>query len=80
LHRIINAMGIDPQSHEVWLAIGTQLMHFDKEGNRLATYRTYMPSNARLEAGTILVEPDRLLIGADPQGIYEFRKPVQTSQ
>ena len=25
----------------------------------------------------ILVEPDRLLIGADPQGIYEFPKPAK---
>jgi hypothetical protein len=80
LHRIISAIGIDPETREVWLAIGTQLMHFDKDGNRLATYRTYMPSNARLEAGTILVEPDRLLIGADPQGIYEFSKPVQPAK
>ena len=80
LHRIINAMGVDPKTQDVWLAIGTQLMHFDKEGKRLATFRTYMPSNARLEAATILVEPDRILIGADPHGIYEFRKPVQPPQ
>jgi len=50
-------------------------MHFDKDGQRLATFRTYMPGGARIEASTILVEPDRLLIGADPQGIYEFPRP-----
>jgi hypothetical protein len=75
LHRIITAFGVDPQTQDVWLAIGTQLMHFDKDGQRLATFRTYTPDGARLEASTILVEPDRLLIGADPQGIYEFPKP-----
>jgi hypothetical protein len=80
LHRIITAMGVDPQTQDVWLAVGTQLMHFDKEGRRLATFRTYMPGNARLEAATILVEPDRLLIGADPQGIYEFHKPEKLPQ
>jgi hypothetical protein len=31
-----------------------------------------LPGGERIEPSTILVEPDRLLIGADPQGIYEF--------
>jgi hypothetical protein len=75
LHRIITAVGVDPQTQDVWVAIGTLLMHFDKDGQRLATFRTYMPSGARIEASMILVEPDRLLIGADPQGIYEFPRP-----
>jgi hypothetical protein len=75
LHRILTAMGVDPQTQDVWLAIGTLLMHFNKDGQRLASYRTYTPRGARLEASTILVEPDRLLLGADPQGIYEFVRP-----
>jgi hypothetical protein len=80
LHRIITAIGVDPKTQDVWLAIGTLLMHFDKDGQRLATFRTYMPGGARIEASTILVEPGRLLIGADPQGIYEFPLPEQPSQ
>jgi hypothetical protein len=80
LHRIITALGVDPQTQEVWLAIGTLLMHFDKDGQRLASFRTYMPGGARMEASTILVERDRLLIGADPQGIYEFPRPAKPSQ
>ncbi len=80
LHRIITALGVDPQSQEVWLAIGTLLMHFDKDGQRLASFRTYMSGGARMEASTILVERDRLLIGADPQGIYEFPRPAKPSQ
>jgi hypothetical protein len=75
LHRIISAVGVDPQTQELWIAIGTLLMRFDKDGERLSSFRTYMPSGARLEASQILVEPDRLVIGADPQGIYEFPKP-----
>jgi len=80
LHRIITALGVDPQTQEVWLAIGTLLMHFDKDGQRLASFRTYMPGGARMEASTILVERDRLLIGADPKGIYEFPRPAKPSQ
>jgi hypothetical protein len=75
LHRIISAVGVDPQTQELWIAIGTLLMRFDKDGERLASFRTYTPSGARLEPSRILVEPDRLVIGADPQGIYEFPKP-----
>jgi hypothetical protein len=80
LHRIISAVGVDPQTQELWIAIGTLLMRFDKDGERLSSFRTYMPSGARLEASQILVEPDRLVIGADPPGIYEFPKPEKLPQ
>jgi hypothetical protein len=80
LHRIISAMGVDAQTQDVWLAVGSLLMHFDKDGQRLASFRTYLPNGARLEPGTILVEADRLLIGADPQGTYEFPKPEKLPQ
>ena len=77
LHRIISALGVDPQSQEIWLSIGSLLIHFDKDGQRLATYRTFTPGGSRVEPATILVEPDRLLIGADPQGAFEFPKPLK---
>jgi hypothetical protein len=80
LHRIISAVGVDPQTQELWIAIGTLLMRFDKDGQRLSSFRTYLPRGGRLEASQILVEPDRLLIGADPQGIYEFPKPEKLPQ
>src|SRR5579863_7048324 len=80
LHRIISAVGVDPQTQELWIAIGTLLMRFDKDGQRLSSFRTYLPAGARLEASQILVEPDRLLIAADPQGIYEFPKPQKLPQ
>jgi hypothetical protein len=80
LHRIISAVGVDPQTQELWIAIGTLLMRFDKDGLRLSSFRTYLPGGGRLEASQILVEPDRLVIGADPQGIYEFPKPQKLPQ
>lgn len=80
LHRIISAVGVDSQTQELWIAIGTLLMRFGKDGQRLASFRTYLPNGARLEASQILVEPDRLLIGADPHGIYEFPKPQKLPQ
>jgi hypothetical protein len=80
LHRIISAVGVDPKTQELWMAIGTLLMRFDKDGQRLSSFRTYLPYGGRLEASQIVVEPNRLLIGADPQGIYEFPKPEKLPQ
>lgn len=80
LHRILTAIGVDPQSQDVWLAIGTLLMHFDKDGQRIASFRTFTPGGGRFEPSMILVEPDHLLMGADPQGTYEFPKPARLPQ
>ncbi len=72
---ILTAFGVDPVSGEVWMALHNTLLHFDKEGNRRSEYQIYTPDGARLEANTILVEPDRLLIGADPLGVFDFERP-----
>lgn len=73
--RILTAVGVERSSGEVWMALGNNLLHFDKEGNRRATYKIYTPEGARLEASTILIEQDRLVIGSDPLGLYEFERP-----
>jgi len=73
--RILTAVGVDRTNGEVWIALYNTLLHFDKEGNRRATYKIYTPQGERLEANTILVENDRLLIGSDPLGIFEFERP-----
>src|SRR6266403_2632491 len=73
--RILTAVGVDRANGEVWVALNNRLLHFDKEGNRRATYKIYTPQGARLEANTILVEQDRLIIGSDPLGIYDFERP-----
>ncbi len=73
--RILTALGVDRANGEVWMALQNRLLHFDEEGNRQATYKIYTPEGARLEANTILVENDRLIIGNDPLGIYEFARP-----
>lgn len=72
--QVMTAMGVEKQTGEVWIAIGNMLLRFDKEGNRRATFRLYTPQNARLEAVAIVVEKDKLIIGGDPTGIYEFER------
>ena len=71
----IRAMAADPLSQDVWAAIGDELVHFDKDGNRRAAYRTSTKDGAPIEAGTILVERNRILVGADPMGIFDFDLP-----
>jgi hypothetical protein len=73
--RILTGVGVDPINGEVWMAVGNTLLHFDKDGNRRASYQMYTPEGARLEANTIVIEPDRMIVGGDPIGIYEFARP-----
>jgi hypothetical protein len=77
--RIMTAVGVEPGTGEVWMALGNNLLHFDKEGNRRATYKIYTAEGARLEASTILIEENRLVIGSDPLGLYEFERPGKKS-
>jgi hypothetical protein len=73
---VLTAVGVDRASGEVWVALQNTLLHFDKDGNRRANYQLYTPQGARLEANTILVEKERLIIGSDPLGAYEFERPT----
>lgn len=71
----INALAVDPATQEVWAAISNTVLVFGKQGKRRAAYRTFTPEGARLEPRTILVEPERILLGADPLGIFAFARP-----
>jgi len=72
---LITALGVEPATQEIWVALGGVLLHFDRDGNRRGTYRTFTSEGARIEATAILVEPQRLLLVSDPLGIYEFPRP-----
>lgn len=73
--RVLTAVGVERATGEVWIALHNTLLHFDKDGNRRASYQLYTAEGARLDANTILVEKERLLIGSDPLGVYEFERP-----
>jgi len=75
LRPILTAFGVDPVNGDVWMGLHNTLVHFDKDGIRRSEYQIYTPNGTRLEANVILVEEERLLIGADPLGVYEFPRP-----
>jgi hypothetical protein len=72
---IINALGVDPESHEFWLALGNVILHLNRDGGQIAAYRAYSADGIRLEPVAILVEPERLLFACDPLGVFELPRP-----
>jgi hypothetical protein len=72
---ILTAIGVVRASGEVWIALHNRLLRFDKDGHRKATYQLYTPDGTRLDANSIAIEKDRILIGSDPLGIFEFDRP-----
>ena len=73
--QILTAFGVDPINGDVWMGMHNTLVHFDKDGIRRSEYQIWTPKGAALDATVILVEEDRLLIGSDPLGVYEFHRP-----
>ncbi len=75
----IQALGTDAESQELWVGIVDELVHFDKDGNRRAVYRTSTAEGARIEPSAILVEHNRMLIADDELGIFDFPLPERMS-
>ncbi|MGB9473326.1 MAG: hypothetical protein WBQ59_28540, partial [Candidatus Acidiferrum sp.] len=72
---ILTAFGIDQVDGDLWMGLHNTLVHFDKDGIRRSEYQMYTPKGLPLDATIIVVEADRLLIGSDPLGVYEFHRP-----
>ncbi len=71
----ITAIATDPVTQQLWVAMGGLLLHFNREGDRIGTYRTYTKQGVRVEASAIVVEPDRLLLASDALGVFAFDRP-----
>jgi hypothetical protein len=76
---VITAVGVDPETQDVWTAVSDMLVHLDKNGLRLDSYYAVISEGTSLKITSILVEPDRILIASDPWGIYEFPRPDRPS-
>jgi DNA-binding beta-propeller fold protein YncE len=72
---ILTAISVVRDTGEVWIALHNRLLRFDKDGNRKATYQLYTPDGTRLDATTLQITKDRLIIGGDPLGVFEFERP-----
>lgn len=72
---IVDAMAVESASGEVWAVIGGDLVHLDKDGNLLGQYCLPTVEGTPLKPTTMLVESNRILIGSDPFGIFEYPRP-----
>jgi hypothetical protein len=77
---VLTAVGVDPQTQEVWTAVNDVLVHLDKNGNRMDSYYPVISEGTSLKITSILVEPNRILIATDPWGIYDFPRPDKPSR
>jgi hypothetical protein len=71
----ITAVAVDPQTKDVWAGVGDMLVHFDSAGNPIEIYHLTIKGGATLKPTAVLVEPGRLLVAANPWGIFEFARP-----
>jgi hypothetical protein len=71
---VITAVGVDPNSQDIWAAVGKVLVHFDKNGSYLGEYFIATPEGAPLRVSAIIVERDRLIVASDSRGVYEFTR------
>jgi len=72
---VITATAVDPETQEAWAAVRDTLVHFDKTGSEFEIFYVAMTNGAALKPTALLIEPNRILIAADPWGIFEFPRP-----
>jgi len=78
--RNLTAVTVDRSNGEVWIALHNKLLHFDKDGNRRATYLLYTPEGSRIEATSLVVNSRHILAGSEALGIYEFARPDKSEK
>ncbi|MGH9733472.1 MAG: hypothetical protein ACRD8A_02625 [Candidatus Acidiferrales bacterium] len=75
----ITAVAVDPQTHDVWAAIADTVVEFNSGGSPIGLYYLTLAGGESLTPTALLVEPDRLIIAADPWGIFAFPRPDRPS-
>jgi len=80
LHVILGPVSVDPSNGEIWLGIGGRLLRYSADGTPLGSYLIYTPTpdEARIEASALLLEPGRILVGSESQGVFELPRPSVT--
>jgi hypothetical protein len=71
---VIATTGVDPSTHELWVAMDNALIRFNQGGKAVEVYYLNLKGGVPLKPSAVLVEPDRFLVAADPWGIFEFAR------
>jgi hypothetical protein len=72
---VIDAFAVDPENQDIWMAVGDELLQYDKDGGRRAAYHTMTREGVRIAPTALLIEHDRILVGCDPLGVFDFATP-----
>jgi hypothetical protein len=70
----VESIAVDP-SEEMWAAIGDDLVHFDKDGALVGYYCLSTTDHSAIRPTTILVESNRILVGSNPFGVFQYARP-----
>jgi hypothetical protein len=73
--RNLTAVAVDRSNNDVWVGLHHALLRFDRDGIARASYLLYTPEGGPLEVTSIVVNKQRLLIGSEALGVYEFAHP-----
>jgi hypothetical protein len=76
---VVSAIGVDPSSEEIWLALGDLLVHVDRSGKETYSQHIATQAGVSLAPSFIFAEPTRLLLGNDTLGIYEASRVPGTA-
>jgi hypothetical protein len=71
----VEAIGVDPSNQEMWASIAGNLVHFDQDGKIAGYYCLSAANQPVVKPSTLVVQPDRILIGSDPQGVFVYARP-----
>jgi hypothetical protein len=71
-------MALDPETGQLWVALGNRLVAFDKDGLLLETSAISAGEGNALHITGLIVERSRILIATETSGVLSFerRTPV----
>jgi hypothetical protein len=74
----ISVMALDPETGQLWVALGNRLVAFDKDGLLLETSAISAGEGNALHITGLIVERSRILIATETSGVLSFerRTPV----
>lgn len=75
LNPVVGSLGVDPQTGEMFLAIGVRLLRFAPDGTERGTYMLSTKDGRRIDPRAVLVEPGRIVVASPVLGIFELPRP-----
>ncbi len=79
LHVMLGPVAVDPANGDIWMAIAGRLLRYGADGSPKGSFLIYTPEEDRIEASALLVEPGRIVVASEEQGVFELLRPGATN-